>query len=109
MQMLLQSLQSAVPSAAPLVLFTTSCTRTAASLTPPAVCITLAHALALPAAQIIGKQWFTWCMHEDEHFQDSLAGARKFVESPALLQALRENGLMLGATPSCIMLASEDV
>lgn len=69
----------------------------------------LAHALAITAAQIIGKQWFTWCMHEDEHFRDSLAGARKFVESPALLQALRDNGLMLGATPSCIMLASEDV
>lgn len=107
--MLLQRLQAAVPSAAPLVLFTISCTRTAASLSPPAVYITLAHALAITAVQIIGKQWFTWCMHEDEHFRDSLAGARKFVESPALLQALRENGLMLGATPSCILLASEDV
>ena len=32
--------------------------------------------------KVIGKQWMSWCIFEDQHYRFEVAGARQYYESP---------------------------
>eukprot|EP00195_Chlamydomonas_chlamydogama_P005783 CAMPEP_0202901626 /NCGR_PEP_ID=MMETSP1392-20130828/14362_1 /ASSEMBLY_ACC=CAM_ASM_000868 /TAXON_ID=225041 /ORGANISM="Chlamydomonas chlamydogama, Strain SAG 11-48b" /LENGTH=544 /DNA_ID=CAMNT_0049588215 /DNA_START=73 /DNA_END=1704 /DNA_ORIENTATION=+ len=59
-------------------------------------------------AEVIGKQWKSWCMFEDLHYRFELADARTFVSCPEELVSLRELGFVKGGSEGCILVAFGD-
>ena len=57
---------------------------------PPLPTLTVPLLTPPPLVQIIGKQWFSWCLFEDLHYRFELAGARQYAEAPEEVRGLLE-------------------
>ncbi|MEW5312073.1 MAG: hypothetical protein WDW38_003730 [Sanguina aurantia] len=56
-------------------------------------------------APVIGKQWYSWNMLEDQHYRFELGGARLWATCPEALVDMRDAGMMKGGSEGCVLVA----
>eukprot|EP00199_Chlamydomonas_sp_CCMP681_P000968 CAMPEP_0119108170 /NCGR_PEP_ID=MMETSP1180-20130426/13506_1 /TAXON_ID=3052 ORGANISM="Chlamydomonas cf sp, Strain CCMP681" /NCGR_SAMPLE_ID=MMETSP1180 /ASSEMBLY_ACC=CAM_ASM_000741 /LENGTH=516 /DNA_ID=CAMNT_0007093759 /DNA_START=29 /DNA_END=1576 /DNA_ORIENTATION=+ len=57
---------------------------------------------------MIGRQWFSWCLYEDLPFRFELAPARRYLPTVESVTGLTNLGLLRGGAESVVMVASGD-